>query len=169
MLLWKFITCRVYNSLLLVPVPSQMIPPATTITPPHPFPPRFFEILLNVFWPRPETATVSVYHPKYYSILGAFAKLRKVTVSFVMSVCPSMSFRMEQLGFHWTDFQKIWNFNIFRKYVEKIHFSLKSDKKRGVTWRPLCTYDSLSLNSSSNEKCFRLKSYRELKHMFCIQ
>jgi len=34
-------------------------------------------------------------------ILGAFAKLRKATISFVMSV------RMEQLGSHWTDFHEI--------------------------------------------------------------
>jgi len=33
--------------------------------------------------------------------LGAFAKLRKVTISFVMSV------RMEQLGYHLMDFHGI--------------------------------------------------------------
>jgi hypothetical protein len=38
-------------------------------------------------------------------ILGAFAKLRKATISFVMSV--RLSVRMEQLGSHWTDFHKI--------------------------------------------------------------
>jgi hypothetical protein len=32
------------------------------------------------------------------SVLGAFAKLRRATISFVMSV------RMEQLGSHWVDF-----------------------------------------------------------------
>jgi len=37
--------------------------------------------------------------------LGAFAKLRKVTLSFVMSVC--LCVRMEQLGFYWTDFRDI--------------------------------------------------------------
>jgi hypothetical protein len=31
--------------------------------------------------------------------LGTFAKLRKVTISFVMSVCPSV--RMENPGSHW--------------------------------------------------------------------
>ena len=31
--------------------------------------------------------------------LGAFAKLRKATISFVMSVCPSVL--VEQLGSHW--------------------------------------------------------------------
>jgi hypothetical protein len=37
--------------------------------------------------------------------LGAFAKLRKATNSFVMSVLPP--FRMEQLGSHWTGFYEI--------------------------------------------------------------
>jgi hypothetical protein len=34
--------------------------------------------------------------------LGVFAKLRKATISFVMFV--RLSFRMEQLGYRWTDF-----------------------------------------------------------------
>jgi hypothetical protein len=37
--------------------------------------------------------------------LGAFAKLRKATISGVMSFRPSV--RMEQLGFHWMDFHEI--------------------------------------------------------------
>jgi hypothetical protein len=37
--------------------------------------------------------------------LGACAKLRKATVSFVMSV--RLSVRMEQLGSHWTNFHEI--------------------------------------------------------------
>jgi len=37
--------------------------------------------------------------------LGVFAKLRKATISFVMSVRPSVC--MEQLGSHWTDFDEI--------------------------------------------------------------
>jgi hypothetical protein len=40
-------------------------------------------------------------HNLCVSALGAFAKWRKATISFVMSVCPSD--RMEQLGLHWTD------------------------------------------------------------------
>ena len=44
-----------------------------------------------------------------YTLLSAFAKLRKATISFVMSVRPSvrLSVRMEQLGSHWTDFYEI--------------------------------------------------------------
>ena len=40
------------------------------------------------------------------SSLGAFAKLRTATVTFVMSVRPS--FPKEQLGSHWTDCHEIW-------------------------------------------------------------
>jgi hypothetical protein len=40
-----------------------------------------------------------------FSFLGAFAKFRKATIIFVMSVSPSA--RMEQLGFHWTDLFEI--------------------------------------------------------------
>jgi len=35
-------------------------------------------------------------------VFGAFAKLRKVTIGFVMSAC--LSVRMEQLGSHGVDF-----------------------------------------------------------------
>ena len=65
-------------------------------------------------------------------ILGAFAKLQKAIISFVMS--PSA--RKEQLGSHWTDFHEILYLSIFRKSVAKIQFSLKSDKNNGYfTWR----------------------------------
>ena len=50
--------------------------------------------------------------------LGAFAKLRKVTISFVVSV--RLSLRMKQHSSHWTGIHEIWYLNIFRKYVEKI-------------------------------------------------
>ena len=48
---------------------------------------------------------------------------------------------MEQLGSHWTDFHEIWYLSIFRKFVEKIKVSLKSDKNKGYfTWRPIHIY-----------------------------
>jgi len=55
---------------------------------------------------------------KIFPFLGAFAKLRGVTISFVM--CVRLSVLMELLGSHWTDFHKIWYLSIFRKSVEKI-------------------------------------------------
>jgi len=47
-------------------------------------------------------------------VLGAFAKLRKASISVVMSV------RMEQLGYHWTYFHEVLYLSIFPKSVEKI-------------------------------------------------
>ena len=43
--------------------------------------------------------------PRHGLVFGAFAKLRKATVSFFMFAC--LSVRMEQLGSHWTDFDEI--------------------------------------------------------------
>jgi hypothetical protein len=73
--------------------------------------------------------------------LGAFEKLLKATISFVMFVCLSVSLSvhpsvslsvlMEQLGSHWTEFHEICHLSIFRKFVQKIQVSLKSDKNNG--------------------------------------
>ena len=49
-------------------------------------------------------------------ILGAFAELRKATISFAVSVC------MEQRNSHWTDFHEIWYLSINGKSVEKFKF-----------------------------------------------
>jgi hypothetical protein len=69
------------------------------------------------------------------SLLGAFAKLRNATISFVMSVCPSVC--MEQLGSHWKDLHEIYYLGICRESVQKIQVSLKCDKNNGYfTWKP---------------------------------
>jgi hypothetical protein len=80
--------------------------------------------------------------------LFVFAKLRKATLSFAISV--RLSVRIEQLGFHWTNFQEILYLSIFRKSVEKIQVSLKSDKNNGhfTRRRPIYIYDHISLSSS---------------------
>jgi hypothetical protein len=63
------------------------------------------------------------------SILGAFAKLRKATSSFVMPIRTFV--RMEELGFHWTDFHAIFIRVFFEKSIEKIQVSLQSHKNNG--------------------------------------
>jgi len=57
--------------------------------------------------------------------------LRKATISFVMSVCPSV--RLKELISNWTDFLEIGYWGIFRKCDEKIQVWLKSDKNNGYT------------------------------------
>jgi hypothetical protein len=54
----------------------------------------------------------------------------QLLASSLLSVCPPTRSRahMKQLGSHCTDFHKIWYLSIFRKSVEKVQDSLKSDK-----------------------------------------
>jgi len=58
--------------------------------------------------------------------LGALAKLRTASITFVMCVCPCVL--MEQFGFHWTNFHGILYLSISPKSAEKIQLSLKRDK-----------------------------------------
>jgi hypothetical protein len=78
----------------------------------------------------------------YFSaIIGAFAKLREATVSFVMSVCPYGSTRLPVDGFWWNLI-----FKFFRKFV-KNQVSLKSDKNNGyAAWRLFHIFDIMLLN-----------------------
>lgn len=52
-----------------------------------------------------QASECSLMREVYVEILGAFAELRKLTFSFVVSVC--LSIRVEQIGSHWTDFHEI--------------------------------------------------------------
>ena len=63
-----------------------------------------------------KASTVILLYAICFTFLGTFAKLRKATISFVISVRPSVyrSARMEQLGSHWTDFHEVWYLSIFR-------------------------------------------------------
>ena len=93
------------------------------------------------------------------AILGAFAKLGKATISFVMSV--RLSVRMEQLGSHWTEFHKIRNLRIIRKYVEKTELSLKSDKKNGYLSESLYTFLIISCSFPLRRRYVTDKRCRE--------
>ena len=68
---------------------------------------------------------------------GAFAKLRKVTVSFVMSVCPSSWNGSAPTGRFFMNFG-IWWF--FEKSLEKIKVLLISDRRSGTLHEDLCTF-----------------------------
>jgi len=79
-------------------------------------------------------------------VLGAFAKLRKATTSFVLSVLLSAWNNSAPTGWIFTKFH-IWGF--FDKTDEKIQVSLNSDKNSGYfTWRPLHIFYHSSLISS---------------------
>ena len=79
-------------------------------------------------------------------IWGAFAILRKATISFVMcqSVCPHGTTLHPLKRYSWS-----FIFEYFSKSVEKSQVSLKSDKNKGYfTWRRMHIYDNILLNSS---------------------
>ena len=105
-----------------------------------------------------------------FCLSGAFAKLRKATLSFVVSVRPFG--RMEQLGFHWTDFHEIWYLSILKKSVTKIQVSLRSDKNNG--YFPMKSnkhffiiYRSVLLRM---KRCLKKKKLqRKSKHAFYVQ
>jgi len=80
------------------------------------------------------------------TFLGVFAKLRKVTMSFIMSVL--LSVHVEELGSHWMDFREFVYLTIFRKYFEKIEVSLKSDNKGYFTCQPMSIFCCISTSSS---------------------
>ena len=98
-----------------------------------------------------------------YIFLSALAKFREATLSFVMSVCPSLrpygATRLQLVVFSWNF---IWDF--FRKYVQKIEVSLKSDNNNEYfTWRPMYIFNNISLSSPCNEKSFRQKVVEKIK------
>jgi hypothetical protein len=72
-------------------------------------------------------------------LLGAFAILRKATVSFVTSVCPSV--RVQQLLSYWTDFYEILCLGVFEN-LSKIQVPLKSGA--GTLHENECTFMIIS-------------------------
>jgi hypothetical protein len=80
--------------------------------------------------------------------LGVMTKLWKATISFVMSVSPSI--HMEQISPS-PPYRFSWNLylRVFQKSVEKIQVGLKSYKdNRYFTCRTTYIYDHILLNSS---------------------
>jgi len=74
--------------------------------------------------------------------------LRKATIRFVMSarpsVCPHGTTRRSLTVFH-----EISYLSIFRKYVQKVQVSIKSDMHNGYfTWGPIHIFDQISLRAS---------------------
>ena len=61
--------------------------------------------------------------------------------------------------------------NIFRKSVEKIPVSLKSDKNTGTLNedRHVCVFNNIPLDSYQNVKCFGQKLQGKSKHIFYSQ
>ena len=101
----------------------------------------------------------------YHCFLGAFTKLRKATISFVMSVgLPVSAHGTPQVPpdrFTWNliwDSSKICRANAsFVKILQELPL---------LYIQIYYVYEGISLNSSRNEKCFRKKWWRKSEHAF---
>ena len=73
----------------------------------------------------------SIISPFKELLIGAFVKFRKADINFVtyvsLSVCPSV--HTNQLLSHQTNFHDTQYFSMFRKSIEEIRGSLKSQKR----------------------------------------
>ena len=105
-------------------------------------------------------------------LVGPFAKLRKATITFVMSFHPSVRLcawsSLASTGRIFVKFD-VWVF--FRKTVEKIQFSLNSDKYNGCfTWRPIFFFFSLAvllrMASVSDKSCRRNRNTHFVVKLF---
>ena len=69
-----------------------------------------------------------------------------------------LSVPTEKLGSNWRDFHENCYSKIFRRAVENIQVSLKSEKKKSTLYESAClhNYDNISLNYE-NEEFFRQK------------
>jgi hypothetical protein len=105
-----------------------------------------------------------IFHKSPYNSMYNFsARSQKYEKRLLAPSC--LSARMEQIGSHWMDFHEILYFWIFRKSVEKIKVSLKSDKTNGYFIQiHMYIYDNISLNSSQNKKIFK-QNLRENQNM----
>ena len=94
----------------------------------------------------------------------AFAKLRRASISFAMSVlppvCPHWKTRLSM---------EVSYLSIFRKSVEKIQVSSKSDKNNGYyTWRQIYIFLSYLAHFFLERKMFQTKVVEKLEtHILC--
>jgi len=74
----------------------------------------------------------------YLCYLGTSAKLPKTIIRFVTTVSPSV--RIDRLGYHWTDFHKIWYLSVCRNCPRKFKFHSTLSRTMGTLRGELCTF-----------------------------
>jgi hypothetical protein len=91
--------------------------------------------------------------------LGAFAKLPKAPVSFVMSVRPSIC--VEQFGSHWTNIHEIWWLIIFENLSRKFQLNWTLSRITGTLHADQYTVMIISLSVILRTRNVSEKSCRE--------
>ena len=100
----------------------------------------------------------------YCWYLGAFVKFAKSDCQLCHG-CPSGCDTSAPTG---TDFHEIWYRKIFKKSIDKVQVSIKSDKNTGYfTWWPKYIFYHISPISSERE-IFQTKVVEKIKtHILC--
>lgn len=93
---------------------------------------------------------------------GAFTKLRKAKINFVLSWNNSVPPGQILMKFEIDRF--------FENLSRRLMFHYNRTSIKGILHEKQCNFFyHILLISSYNEKCFRQKLHRKLKHTFCIQ
>jgi len=135
-------------------------------------------VALEVSLPRsPEPATCTVHalrqaNPAHILVFRFWVRSQNWEKRLFASSCLSArpSVRMEQFGFHWTDFHETWYLSILPKSVDKIEVSLTFDKNNGYVyfaWRPayfmICRWILFRMRNVSHKIC---REYQDTYFMF---
>ena len=105
--------------------------------------------------------SIQFHHVRLLGNLGVFTELQKVTVSYVMSICPCVC------SCKWTTWLpvEIWHLSIFRKYIENFPFSFKSDKSKGTLHEEQFTFIISRRNFLKFDICGENCRENERKHV----
>ena len=101
----------------------------------------------NLGFPFPYTSTRELgggdsFIEASFQFLDAFRKKKKIAKRDKQPDRISSVSQYETTHYHWPDSQEIWYLSIFRKYVERIQASFKSDTHTCYfTRRTMCIYD----------------------------
>ena len=99
------------------------------------------------------------------AFVGVSAKMRKATISFVMSVRPCV--RTEQLCCHWKDFHEIGYLSIFFKSMEENEVLFNPDNNNSyVTCRPIYIYIYIYIHTYI---CTVMVIFRPVLRMRCCR
>jgi hypothetical protein len=103
-------------------------------------------------------------------ILGAFSKLRKATISLVMSACLSvcLSFLKRLIDCHWTNLQTIRYLNIFFLMSRKFKFDYNLIRKVGTLREYLCTFMIISRSNYLGMRKVTGKCCRENQNTYLL-
>jgi len=123
----------------------------------------FCRTYLHVCSVQASTVLIDYMKGLFFTKFRVFRRFREIALKRLLA-SPSvrLSVRMEQFGSNFTDFHEIWYLRICRTSVEKIQFSLKSDRNIGYfAWKLMYIILSYLTHFFSEWEMFQTKSCRE--------